>query len=79
MIWFTSDLHLGHRSVIGMCERPFETVEDMNESIIKNFNSCVKKNDIVYILGDIAHRIPVEDANQFYPVSIEQIKGFFEM
>ena len=53
MIWFTSDLHLGHRAAISMCERPFETVEEMNEILIRNFNSCVKKNDTVYILGDI--------------------------
>lgn len=35
--------------------------------------SCLrrKKNDIVYILGDIAHRIPVEDANQM----IERLNG----
>lgn len=54
MIWFTSDLHLGHRAAISMCERPFETVEEMNETLIWNFNSCVKENDTVYILGDIA-------------------------
>lgn len=64
MIWFTSDLHLGHRAVISMCARPFGTVEEMNEALIHNFNSCVKKNDTVYILGDIAHRTPVADVNQ---------------
>ena len=64
MIWFTSDLHLGHRSAINMCGRPFETVEEMNETIIGNFNSCVKNDDTVYILGDITHRIPVAEANQ---------------
>ena len=64
MIWFTSDLHLGHRAAIGMCERPFENVEEMNEILIRNFNSCVKKNDIVYILGDISHRMPVLEVNQ---------------
>ncbi len=47
---FTSE----HRGVINMCGRPFETVEEMNETIIRNFISCVKKNDTVYILGDIA-------------------------
>lgn len=64
MIWFTSDLHLGHRSAISMCERPFETVEEMNENIIRNFNQCVKKGDSVYILGDIAHRTPVIEVNK---------------
>ena len=64
MIWFTSDVHLGHRAAISMCERQFENVEEMNETLIQNFNSCVKKNDTVYILGDIAHRTPVADVNQ---------------
>ena len=63
MIWFTSDLHLNHRAVVGMCERPFESVEEMNEVLIRNFNERVKKNDTVYILGDIAHRTPVIEAN----------------
>lgn len=65
MIWFTSDLHLGHRVAISMCERPFETVEEMNEILICNINSCVKKNDTVYILGDIAHRTQVDVVNQW--------------
>ena len=64
MIWFTSDLHLGHRAAIGMCGRPFETVEEMNETLINNFNHCVKKDDTVYILGDISHRTPVAEVNQ---------------
>jgi len=65
MIWFTSDLHLGHRAIIRMCNRPFETVEEMNETIIRNFNSFVKKNDTVYILGDIAYKVPVEEINHW--------------
>ena len=64
MIWFTSDLHLGHRASIKMCDRPFVSVEEMNEAIIYNFNECVKKSDTVYILGDIAHRLPVNEVNK---------------
>ena len=64
MIWFTSDLHLGHRAVINMCGRPFETLDQMTEEIIQKFNSYVKKNDTAYILGDIAHRTPVEEVNR---------------
>lgn len=63
MIWFTSDLHLGHRAIINLCNRPFDTVCEMNENLINNFNSCVRRNDTVYILGDIAHRTPVEEIN----------------
>lgn len=34
------------------------------DKMIWNFNSRVKKNDTVYILGDIAHRTPVAEVNQ---------------
>ena len=33
MIYFTSDLHLGHRGIITMQERPFADVEEMNKMI----------------------------------------------
>lgn len=64
MIYFTSDLHLGHRAIISMVNRPFESVEEMNRILISNFNSYVHKDDTVYILGDIAHHMKVEDVNR---------------
>ena len=64
MIYFTSDLHLGHKAAINMCERPFEDVEEMNRTLIGNINARVKQHDTLYILGDIAHRCPVEDVNK---------------
>lgn len=63
MIYFTSDLHLGHQSVINFNHRPFANVEEMNEALITNYNSIVRGEDKVYILGDIAHRLLVEDCN----------------
>ena len=64
MIYFTSDLHLGHCAVLSMQEgRLFENVEEMNEAFIESFNKVVQNNDTVYILGDLCYRIPVEEAN----------------
>ena len=46
-----------------MQDRPFETVDQMNKVLIDNHNAVVRKNDTVYILGDICHRITVDKAN----------------
>lgn len=53
-IWFTSDLHFCHRNIIKFCNRPWKTVEEMNEGLIANWNSVVKDDDIVFDLGDFA-------------------------
>lgn len=71
MIYFTSDLHLNHEAAIRMCERPFETVTEMNRVLIDNINAVVKPHDTLYILGDVAHKGTVEDANRL----IRKING----
>ena len=50
LIYYIGDMHFGHKNVIKYDCRPFETVEEMNEMLIQNFNSCVKKNDTVNAL-----------------------------
>lgn len=51
-IWFTSDLHLGHRNVIRFCDRPFTDEKEMGRRLIQNWNDTVGDNDIVFVLGD---------------------------
>lgn len=53
MTLFTSDLHLGHKNVVALCQRPFCDVEEMDAALIENWNRKVKKNDVVYLLGDV--------------------------
>lgn len=58
MIYFTADLHLGHRHALESMNRPFNDIEEMNESLIYNINRTVKPEDELFILGDFAFRIP---------------------
>jgi len=51
-IWFTSDHHFNHSNIIKYCERPFSSVHEMNETLIENWNTRIKKRDSVYHLGD---------------------------
>lgn len=52
--WYTSDWHLFHEGIIGYCNRPFANIWDMHDAIITGMNSCVQKNDELFILGDIS-------------------------
>ena len=58
MIYFTADLHFCHEKIIRQCNRPFKEVQEMNEKLIKNWNSVVLPDDEVYILGDVTMKGP---------------------
>lgn len=52
--WFISDTHFYHEKIIGYCNRPFTTIDEMNSALIKNWNNTIKQSDIVWHLGDFA-------------------------
>lgn len=54
-IYVISDTHFGHNNLLRYCSksRPFDTVEEMNENIVENWNNVVKPEDTVYHLGDV--------------------------
>lgn len=54
MNYFISDLHFGHKNCLKFDNRPFNTIEEQDEELIKLWNETVGKNDDVYILGDIS-------------------------
>ena len=61
-IWLISDTHFGHANILNFTDSGtgelirgsrFDSVEDMNETMIRNWNSVVKPDDTVYHLGDV--------------------------
>lgn len=52
--FITSDTHFNHANIIKYCNRPFSSVEEMNEALIKNWNEVVSNDDTVLHLGDVA-------------------------
>lgn len=51
-LFFTSDLHFYHKNIIRYCNRPFSSVEQMNEQLILNWNNTVPPDGTVFVLGD---------------------------
>ena len=67
-IWFISDTHFYHANIIRYCNRPWnngkddagnivvteDNVEQMNNEMVRRWNSIVSKDDIVWHLGDFS-------------------------
>lgn len=53
-IWTTSDTHFNHLNILKYeaKSRPFATIQEMNEELIKRWNSVVDKDDTVIHCGD---------------------------
>lgn len=62
--WVAADHHFGHANILnfkrddGTPLRPFETLEEHDETIISNHNAVVGHGDRVYLLGDVCIRRP---------------------
>ena len=73
MKYYISDLHLFHEKAIKYDHRPFDSIQDMHEVIMKNWNDRVTNGDIVYILGDIT----MEKSRDYYKLALLKIKSYF--
>lgn len=77
-IFVISDTHFGHHNIIGFCNRPFSNVEEMNQTLIQNWNDTVGPNDIVIHDGDFAFgrgRLPNIEYRKQLNGTIILIKG----
>jgi calcineurin-like phosphoesterase family protein len=81
--FFVSDYHFFHKNILRYENRPFNSVEEMNETIIKRHNERVKDDDIVYFCGDWGFYASknAEHRGEGMPVRIfdlqKQLKGKF--
>ena len=69
-IWITSDTHLGHDRDFIWKPRGFNSVDEMNNEIIKRWNEKVQQEDIVYHLGDV-----MLGDNDYGLSCLKQLKG----
>lgn len=60
-IWLSSDWHLGHANIAGKNTsnwkegyRNFNSVEEMDDTIIDNINKYVNENDTIFFHGDFS-------------------------
>lgn len=55
---FTSDLHIGHSNILKFepVTRPYKSIEEHNERLLKIINHHVNSHDTLYILGDIGFK-----------------------
>jgi calcineurin-like phosphoesterase family protein len=57
--YLISDTHFSHRGIVqslrpdGSKERPWDNIEEMDEALVKNWNSVVRPKDKIYHLGDV--------------------------
>lgn len=74
MIYFTADLHFGHKRILEMYpDRPFAddgNIDKHDAYIIEEWNQTVGKNDDVYILGDFSLR-PIDETRKI----LERLNG----
>ena len=71
MYFFTADQHFGHPSIIENCARPFSSIIEMNEEIIKRHNEVVSNNDIVIHAGDMTFKKSFQETQKY----VKQLKG----
>jgi calcineurin-like phosphoesterase family protein len=57
MTYFWADTHFNHANIIRFCNRQYNDVDEMNRSLIYNWNQAVQnESDTIWLLGDFAFK-----------------------
>lgn len=62
-LFFTADTHFGQQRTLELSKRPFKNVEEMDKTLIGNWNSLIKPHDHVFHLGDFGMYSRVKELN----------------
>lgn len=62
-IFFTADTHFGCDKTRINSRRPFDSVKEMDYEMISNWNRVVRKDDIVFHLGDFGNHEIIKKLN----------------
>lgn len=57
-LWFTSDTHFNHKNILQFTSRPWETIEEHDDALVKNWNDVIGIDDTVFHLGDFCFGNP---------------------
>lgn len=50
---FSADTHVSHKNIIKYCGRPFANVQEMDDTMVANFNKRLKVDPVITFLGDL--------------------------
>ena len=70
-IYLIGDTHFDHANIIRYCHRPFRNAQEMNKTMVRNWNDTVKDRDTVYFLGDWAFGRGAKPAKHW----VKKLKG----
>ena len=74
-IFVTSDTHISHERIIEYCNRPFNSVVDMDQALFNSWNETVNDSDIVLHMGDFSIKSKPEALVAPVRAKIEALKG----
>lgn len=68
-VFYTSDIHFGNERIMKLCDRPFDTADEMDNIIVAKWNVKVKPTDKVFVLGDLV------EEKDFRPELLNRLNG----
>jgi len=72
MLYFTADEHYGHDNIRKYSNRPFASVGEMDEELIRRHNEVVTDNDVTIHVGDFTL---IHDASTVHKNYVVRLRG----